>query len=362
MRVNRFQDGSGTNFNFQYKRPNGIEGHPDSYSVTAFSKQGIASLGSEPPYPPLYLPYRIIGEVTDEDLLRILPRYCRAEPYFPERNIETALIQADNQVTRRTVIPFGVSQIQRIAPDEIQIQSGFPFLQVQGPTVNFWKSAGRWRSASVSDRTKKGGYTHAAFTPQPLIPLPQTVQIKGRLSDAELIQVVNEARRIRGLAPKITSIIVQTNLLSIGTGDYEAAKPHRYLTFQKQNEDWILRDVFDISGFSEWDFRNGWPGSQVLPLLPKPDASQINAGREKIHRITGNLTDGQIAKLLELILRIPGIEHRVASILKISNEEVEVWTGAFPGPSATRIGGEVVRLKYINDVWVILKFAGRWNI
>jgi len=63
-----------------------------------------------------------------------------------------------------------------------------------------------------------------------------------------------------------------------------------------------------------------------------------------------------------LILRVPGVEHRVASIQKISEDEVEVMTGAFPGPGATRLGGEVVRLKYINDVWVILKFAGRWNI
>src|SRR5439155_22095533 len=142
MRVNCFQDGSGINLSFQYKRPNGIafrpdSFRPDSFSVTAFSKQGIASLGGEPPYPPLYLPYRIIGEVKDEDLLKILPRYCRAEPYFPERNIETAVIQGDNQVTRRTVIPFGVTQIQRIAPDEIQIQSGLPFFQVQGPIVIF---------------------------------------------------------------------------------------------------------------------------------------------------------------------------------------------------------------------------------
>src|SRR5256885_7047213 len=29
MRVNRFQDGTGINFNFQYKRPNGIEGRPE---------------------------------------------------------------------------------------------------------------------------------------------------------------------------------------------------------------------------------------------------------------------------------------------------------------------------------------------
>ena len=364
MRVNRFQDGTAINFNFQYKRPNGIEGRPDSFCVTAFSEKGIASLGSEPPYPPLYLPYRIIGEVKDEDLLKILPRYCRAEPYFPERNIEIAFIQADNQVTRRTVIPFGVSQIQRIAPDEIQIQSGFPFLQVHGPILSFLKSAGRWWPASISDRNKKRGYIRATFAPQPLIPLPQTVQIRGHISDAELIQVVNEARSIRGLAPKITSIIVQTNLLYIGTGDYEAVKPHRYLTFRKQDQDWILRHVFDISGFSEWGFILGFglSGSRVLPLLPKLDASQIDAAREKIHGITGKLTDGQITKILELILRIPGIEHCAASIRKISNEEVEVWTGAFPGPGATRIGGEVVRLKYINDVWVILKFAGRWNI
>ena len=122
-----------------------------------------------------------------------------------------------------------------------------------------------------------------------------------------------------------------------------------------------MREVFDISGFSDRDFIVGLSGSPVLPLLPKPDASRIDAAREKARSITGALTDDQVTKIIELILRIPGIEHRVASISKTSEDEVEVWAGAFPGPGATRIGGETVRLKYINGFWVVLNI-GQWNI
>ena len=126
VRISRFRDGSRTNVGFQYKRPHGIVGWPDSLSVTALANTETASIGSVPPCPPIFLPYRTTGDFAYEDLEKLLRAYSRSEYCPPERKIEAAVFESENKIVRKCFTPFRITEVRQQSPDEIQIRSGLP--------------------------------------------------------------------------------------------------------------------------------------------------------------------------------------------------------------------------------------------
>lgn len=168
------------------------------------------------------------------------------------------------------------------------------------------------------------------------------VEIEGNLSEEATASLLIEASRINLFDGIIETVQAEGEWVLVSSGTYKK-RPMNGVLLSRQDSAWHVTRYYyilnlDINGHIQ----------QYLPLLEKPPVEKVKASAANL-RHPEELTEKEIERICELILRIRTIDNRIMRIECKEDGEFEVWTGAR--------SGNCITLKRKGNFWVVVNVS-----
>ena len=376
----RFSDGTqALHVEFEYSRPHGLDGVPDSFDFYVYLDPELPADDDEP-VPYVYTPHDVVGDFADdelEDVLRLFRLHARADGLLLPTDFVT--IEADGTVRRDEITKYGLSRVERTGPDEVQVEYGYTFTQEPiGPSVSMNHVGGQWQPDYIhndADLDVPALLTEIGegirMAPEPLVPLPQQFEILGSIGDEELLSLIQTVRHIEGMAQQIVSVSIpdddpdardrddvfheiELDDAYVDSGVMSRVEPSGLLTLRLRETGWQLVRYLDVMNFD-----THIPGLSLglvgtLPLPPKPNPAEVLAALDEV-RIKGDLPPDDQFAIAEFIIRLRFTWYPLRWMTVVGPGRVDVRTGVPAGRS-----GESIDLEKINGVWIIVAI-GSWD-
>ncbi|MHC4266196.1 MAG: hypothetical protein ACYSUK_09720 [Planctomycetota bacterium] len=378
-------------FDYQYKRPNEIEGCPDWFDLIVMDyDKSEWVIQNNNPAPKMEEDFSVMGDWESDDFFEVLSvlnafqRRSRTEgPCYTFRYYEPNIVNltSSGELEIHPNSKYGMYSLNKLGKNKAialyNISNEWEWKRID---VNDLLLAYEYRDL-LSDETyhlsldghasekgwhlllrQNGSYepiylidydtltTHTQFEvlQEPQIPEEQQLKLEGKASINDLKLVIEKVKRINGIPNEPSAIQIEDGFAKVSGGSYLYNIPEEAVVMKKNENKWEIIRIIEMVNFDP-DFNDKL---EYLPLLEKPKAEDISEVVKRI-KIDGSISKKDILSICELVMRIRNIDRNILSLKVIQSGLVEVTTG-----NEIIYWGNTIYFKKIDDNWIITEVGG----
>ncbi len=372
---------------WEYKKQDDFAGWPSHFDIAVRFYDALTLPRPSAP-PPARERFAVIGELSDKDLQAITETF-RAFCNYKEEGCKCCEVQYyatdmvtvsdEGQIERSHNAVYGCHSICRLDDNRVlvmyNVENGWEFKRIDffgilqerdwydkyhepsisgdepGQHLLFERKGTAWQARFLSDHDHRIARSPVRWKKQRPKLKPQLIELKGRLTDEELLALLNDAIRVRGMSEAIKAIKVEGDYALVSAGKYLEKLPDNAVTVERSGEKWKIVRHYDLMNFHTLAGHGDM--SAIFPLLPKPKSKQL-ASAVKRCKAPKSLTEQDVEQICELVLRIPGLEGGIGRIKFIGKDKnkVEVMMGS--------LGLHFVRLRRVGGQWTLIAKGARY--
>lgn len=370
---------------YQYKKQDDFEGWPDYFDITVRFYDTLELPNPTAP-PPAKEEFAVIGELSDKDLQAIAETF-RAFCNYKEEGCKCCSVQYyttdmmtisnEGRVQRSHNAVYGCHSIHRLDDNTVlvmyNVENGWehnridfftilqnkdyydkyrePFISLDEPGQHllFEKKGTVWQACFLSDHDHRLARSPVRWKKQRPKLKHQQIELRGKLADEELMALLNDAVRVRGMPEVIRAIQVGGDYALVSAGKYLERVPDNAITIERHGEDWKVVRHYNLLNFHT--LMGTGDMSEIFPLLPKPRPNRL-ASAVKRCKAPKALSQRDVEDICELVLRLPDIDGGIGRIKSVGKDKVEVMIGSF--------GFDIVELRKVGSQWTLTAKGGRY--
>jgi len=359
---------------YQYKKQDDCKGWPDFFDITVRFYDTLELPKPTAP-PPAKEEFDVIGELSDKDLQAIAETFrafCNyKEGECPAQYYTTDMITISNKgrVQRSHNAVYGCHSILRLDNNTVlvmyNVKNGWEhnridlstilrekdyydkyrellisLLDEPGQHLLFEKKGTAWQACFLSDHDHRKARSPVRWKKQRPKLKHQQIELRGKLADEQLMALLNDAVRVRGMPEVIRAIQVGGHYALVSAGKYLQKVPDNAITVERSGKDWKVVRHYDLSDLDLMTVSGDM--SRIFPLLPKPRPNRL-ASAVKRCKAPRAMSQRDVEDICELVLRLPDIDGRISRIKFVGKDKVEVMIGSF--------GSEIIELRKVGSQW-----------